>query len=226
MSAARGRDKHNAFFQLMEACAGSECPICRLARLRLERYFEGLLYEKVNDPELRRRFRSAGGFCNPHSFQFLGFHDGLAGSILYRDLLNTWLERRLDFPVARSSGVLPDCPACRVKSRSEESSLSLLSDFLEDAQLKQAVLCSDGLCLPHFAMLAKVLQAGRRAIPRWLMDFQLELVAKIVRELDSYLESCNFTLAKGKPALSREQELAWKKAIHKAAGFPAAGGKG
>jgi hypothetical protein len=42
----------------------------------------------INDPELRRRIRSAGGFCSPHSFQFLGYHDGFAGSILYRDLLN------------------------------------------------------------------------------------------------------------------------------------------
>jgi hypothetical protein len=192
----------------------------------VEQYFDGLLYEKVNDPELRRRFRAAGGFCNPHSFQFMDYHDGLAGSILYRDLLVTWLEKRLDFPVQLVTGVLPGCPVCAEKTKTEESYVALLADFLEDGQLKQALLSSDGLCLPHLAELAKKLRAGKRSIPTWLMEFQRDVAQRIVADLSTYLDACNFSLGREQPHLTREQELTWKRAVHKTAGFPATADKG
>lgn len=113
---------------------------------QVDRCFNGLLYEKVNDPEIRRRLRKAGGFCSPHSFQFMAYHDGLAGSIICRDLLEAWLGRGLDFPVLLSPGVLPGCPVCSEKARTEDTYLALMAKFLEDEQLKKAVLASDGLC--------------------------------------------------------------------------------
>jgi hypothetical protein len=186
----------------------------------MERYFEGLLYEKVNDSELRRRFRRAGGFCNTHSFQFAAYHDGLAGSILYRDLLVTWLGEGFDFPVEEASGVLSGCPACRVKAKTEENYVSLTADFLEDEQLKRALLSSDGLCLRHVAVLAKRLREGRRSMPSWLMEFQRDVVKRIVSDLSAYVDACNFSLGEARPSLSREQELAWKRAVRKVAGFP------
>jgi hypothetical protein len=181
----RRREKHSAFFRLVEACGQPECPICHLARRRVEQYFDGLLYEKVNDPELRRRFRTAGGFCNPHSFQFMGYHDGLAGSILYRDLLGAWLDQGLDFPVQSPSGVLAGCPACAEKAKTEEAGLALLAEFLEDEQLKR------------------------------------EVAERLAADLSACLDASNFSLGSARPSLTRQQELAWQRAVHKVAGFPA-----
>jgi hypothetical protein len=220
------REKHIAFFRLVEACGEAECPICHLVRLRVEKYFDGLLYEKVNDPELRRRFRTAGGFCNPHSFQFMGYHDGLAGSILYRDLLGTWLDQQLNFPVQIPSGVLPGCPVCRERAETEETYLVLLAKFLDDEQLKQALLSSDGLCLPHLGAIANWLRGDKRPVPAWLMAFQRDIVKRLVADLSIYLDSCNFSLGNARPSLTRQQELAWQRALHKAAGFPAITEKG
>jgi hypothetical protein len=214
-------EKHIAFFRLVEACSEEECPVCFLARRRVEQYFEGLLYEKVNDRELRRRFRSAGGFCNMHSFQFMGYHDGLAGSILYRDLLATWLDRPSAFPVQASSGTLPGCPACREKAQTESTCLTLMARHLEDEQMRQALLSSDGLCLPHFRAFADRIKEDRRTVPGWLLEFQRGLAQKLMEELGTYLEACNYSLGNARPSLSREQELAWKRAVRKAAGFPA-----
>lgn len=217
-----GREKHIAFFRLLDACGEPECPVCHLVRRRVEQYFDGLLYEKVNDPEIRKRFRAAGGFCNPHSFQFMSCHDGLAASILYRDLLATWLKRPAALPVPSRSGLLPGCPACREKARAEDACLSLLVEFLEDEQLKTALLSSDGLCLPHLSGLAERLRGHKQAIPDWLMEFQRSLTGSIVAALSTYLDSCNYSLGRERPQLSREQELAWKRAVRKSAGFPAA----
>lgn len=217
----RRREKHIVFFRLVETCSVAECPICHLVRRRVEQYFGGLLYEKVNNPELRNRFRTVGGFCNPHSFQFMGYHDGLAGSILYRDLLGTWLDQRLDFPVQLPSGVLPGCPVCKERAEIEMTYLALLAEFLEDEQLKQALLSSDGLCLPHLAALAERLRDDKRAIPAWLMEFQRDIVQSLVADLSTYLDGCNFSLGNARPSLTRRQELAWRRALHKVAGFAA-----
>jgi hypothetical protein len=217
----RRREKHSAFFRLVEACGQPECPICHLARRRVEQYFDGLLYEKVNDPELRRRFRTAGGFCNPHSFQFMGYHDGLAGSILYRDLLGAWLDQGLDFPVQSPSGVLAGCPACAEKAKTEEAGLALLAEFLEDEQLKRALFASDGLCLPHLGALARRLGKDRRVAPEWLLRFQREVAERLAADLSACLDASNFSLGSARPSLTRQQELAWQRAVHKVAGFPA-----
>jgi len=218
---SRRSEKHISFFRLVEACSEEECPLCFLARRRVEQYFDGLLYEKVNDRELRRCFRSAGGFCNMHSFQFMGYHDGLAGSILYRDLLATWLERPSAFPVQASSGALPGCPACREKAETESTYLRLVARHLEDDQLIQALSTSDGLCLPHFQALTGRLKEDRRTVPGWMMEFQRGVAERLVAELGTYLDACNYSLGSARPSLSREQELAWKRAVRKAAGFPA-----
>jgi hypothetical protein len=215
----QGFEKHTSFFRLVDACVKLECPICHVVHRRVQQYFDGLLYEKVNDPEIRRRFRAAGGFCNPHSVQFVGYHDGLAGSILYRDLLSTWLKKRSKLPTHSLDGILPGCPVCREKSKIEDIYLALLAEFLEDDQMKQGLLSSDGLCLPHLAMLAERLQKSRKAVPDWLMDFQRGMAERIVADLDTYVDSCNFSLGKDRPRLSREQELTWQRAVCKTAGF-------
>jgi hypothetical protein len=209
----QGREKHSAFFRLVEACTSGDCPVCHLCSRRVAQYFDGLLYEKVNDPEMRRRFRSAGGFCGPHSVQFMGRHDGLAGSILYRDLLSSWLERRSAFPVQDSSGALDDCPACQTKERTEDSFLSLLTDYLQDQQLKQALSSSAGLCLPHLSLLEGRLQAVRATLPGWLVDLQTSLVERIAADLEAYISSCNFSLSRKGPIQGKEGEAAWEKAI-------------
>jgi hypothetical protein len=218
-SRKKGPEKHNAFYRFLDACAETECPICHLARLRVERYFDGLLYEKINDPEIRRRFRTAGGFCNPHSVQFAGYHDGLAGSILYRDLLSAWIKKLSKLPVQSTFGVLPDCPVCSEKTKTEDIYLALLVEFLGDCQLKQALISSDGLCLPHLARLAERLRKSRMAVPEWLLEFQQGMAERIVADLNTYIDSCNFSLGKDRPRLSREQELSWQRAVYKAAGF-------
>jgi hypothetical protein len=215
----RGPEKHSAFYRLLDACAEAECPICHLARLRVERYYDGLLYEKINDPEIRRRFRAAGGFCNPHSIQFAGYHDGLAGSILYRDLLSAWIKKLSGLPRQSAFGVATSCPVCNEKAKTEDIYLALLVEFLEDDQLKQALISSNGLCLPHLAMLTERLQESRKTMPDWLIDFQQGMAERIVADLNAYIDGCNFSLGKDRPRLSREQELAWQRALYKAAGF-------
>jgi hypothetical protein len=100
-----------------------------------------------------------------------GYHDGLAGSILYRDLLAAWRHSGVDFPLQPVFGALSGGLACAEKARADDTCVATLVEFL-DGQLKQALLASDGLCLPHLRALAQRLRMVKRAAPGWLMDFQ------------------------------------------------------
>src|SRR5215472_2076532 len=59
-SARRGvTDKFFGFFRLLDACAQSGCPACRLVEDDGRRYLDALVYEQVNDPGTRRCIRAA-----------------------------------------------------------------------------------------------------------------------------------------------------------------------
>jgi len=133
-------------------------------------------------------------------------------------LLNAWLERPADFPVLPASGILSGCPACAERTRMEKSCLELLAEFLEEDQLKSALLASDGLCLPHFQALDGRLREGKRPLPAWLMDFQREIAARLVADLSVCLRASNFSLGNARPILTRQQELSWQRAVRKLAG--------
>lgn len=60
--------KFFGFFRLLDACAKSGCPACRLVEDDGRRYLDALVYEQVNDPDTRRCIRAAWGFCNWHTW--------------------------------------------------------------------------------------------------------------------------------------------------------------
>jgi hypothetical protein len=46
-------EKHNSFFNMTNAFKEKHCPVYFLSRQSVTRFFDGFLYERVNDPVLR-----------------------------------------------------------------------------------------------------------------------------------------------------------------------------
>ena len=46
----RAMQRDTQFFDLLEACAETGCPVCRLSLITARRYLADILYEFVNDP--------------------------------------------------------------------------------------------------------------------------------------------------------------------------------
>jgi len=162
---------------LIEACAQAGCPICRLTDASVSRYLDALMYELVNDIEMRDRLRRSLGFCNTHAHQLLkGVGLSLGIGILYRDLVNTTLKqleqvkfsstRSLTLRAARealdreqpSAATEPavaaltppeGCPACAYQAEKETRLLTAMLDSLKDERMQTALQASAGLCLPH-----------------------------------------------------------------------------
>ena len=87
--------KHLSYHALVEALDGDGCPFCTLLVSALERYFATVLYEQVNDIDLRATLRASQGFCAAHGEMLRQARSALGSAIIHRDLLNT-LARSLE----------------------------------------------------------------------------------------------------------------------------------
>jgi hypothetical protein len=88
---------------LLDAFRHAGCPACRLAAAAVDHFLDDLIYEHVNEIELRDTLRAAGGFCNEHSWQLKHMRAAFGTSIIYRDVLNN-IARRLRARQAGSTG--------------------------------------------------------------------------------------------------------------------------
>lgn len=84
---AKEPSKHNAYFEVIEACEQGGCPICALALASVSHYLDAIMYENVNDPPTRDALLAAGGYCNDHSWQLRAMRASTGTAIIYRDVL-------------------------------------------------------------------------------------------------------------------------------------------
>lgn len=115
---ARSQAKHLTYFALLEELEGDGCAHCALVLRALERYFDGLVYEKVNDRSIRETLRASHGFCPAHGEMLRQARSALGSAIIHRDVLNSvarQLEQEKRPPSPRSTG-------CRRRSTHGSSS--------------------------------------------------------------------------------------------------------
>jgi len=203
------REKHLPYFELVGSFNAKECPICFLIRDRIERYFDNLLYENINDSSFRKQFRENHGFCNYHSYKFLRYNDGLAISLTHRDLLIDMKEELKAGKIRYSSSKKKKCIICELAKKAEERYILLIKEYLDDEEFKSQFLLSEGLCVSHY----EILLAKMKFPPQWLTDFHIKKYEEILAKIDRYIDSCNFSLGDKRPLLIDGEKLIWKKVI-------------
>lgn len=185
------------YFILVDSFDGAGCPVCALVAAAVDRWFENLLYESVNDRPLRARFDRDAGFCNRHAHRLGGSGDGLAAGILYREIFRktvACLDRRSpggDAPTACLPVHTGRCTACDYERDTERRMTALIADFSGDAEFRGRFHRSRGLCIPHLALVAARFPGG--ALPAWMADFHEGIYRRLLGELDGFLESFNCT---------------------------------
>jgi hypothetical protein len=174
-----------SYYDLSDALTQPGCPVCRLMARDTERYLDDLLWENVNDPDVRHSIRQAQGFCHEHAWQLDRAGASLGVAILMHDVLGSVLkvmegarfqalpalslrraQESLDpgQPAAATADLVArltakaECPACIQARQTEEIYLgSLLDHLVGEDGLLAGYEGSDGLCLPHFRQaLARV----------------------------------------------------------------------
>jgi len=201
------RDRHLPYFELIDAFSKNACPICFLVKSRVEKFFDVLLYENVNDVQLREKFRKNFGFCPQHSYKLLSYNDGLAVALLHKDLLedvvkNLKSKKKKLYPETKK------CIVCELIKEVEERYTKVVLEYINDAEFKEKFLSSEGFCVPHF----KLCLENMKDRPIWFLDFHLEKYKDILSSLEKYIESCNFAENK-KIDLTEKEKFVWKKIV-------------
>lgn len=192
-------DEHTIYHNLLEAMEQPACSICRLSRRATDAYLDHLLYADVTSIERRAEIRAAQGFCAEHAQGLLQIGRALGIAIIYKDVLDNLLRALPSAPqrsglFGRPAGdPLPaptPCPACLYFATMERVYVEGFVKHLENAELRQRLGESDGLCLTHFRLAAgQKMDAGRR---RFLLDQQVEKWTKLSAELGEYIRKNDY----------------------------------
>ncbi|HEV8584916.1 MAG TPA: DUF6062 family protein [Methylomirabilota bacterium] len=195
--------KSIGYVRLVEACEKPGCPVCRCLVDDGRRQLDALLYEQVNDPDVRRRLRAAWGLCNWHTWTLQALGGAVTGSaILYADLIRVAARRvgrlrdrrpaRLARWPRRSRPRLVDryrsrapCPVCRTGRDAEARYVDTVVDFIDDPEFMRAYGKSSGMCVAH-AVTAVERRAGASALRR-LLDETLGKWEDLRQHLDGFV---------------------------------------
>jgi AraC-like DNA-binding protein len=216
-------------WDLEHALSPKSCAICRLSQKGIARFVDGLLYESVSDPDVRRRAAQSLGFCHRHAWQMRTAHGSALGiAFLNRDALNQWqaqLERahkprapleRFREQVAHASHAEKECLVCERQNEIEQRGIQTLLESLLEQGFRDTLRQSAGLCRPHFAQACAA--AARAETLQALVEIQMEINAHLLAELDEFIRKNDYRfMAEGFGA----EGDAWIRAIERLAGAEA-----
>jgi hypothetical protein len=208
--------KFIGFFRLIDACVGPGCPVCRCVVADTRHYLDSLLYEQVNDPEIRSRLRASWGFCNWHAWMLREASDPAFGSaIIYEDMVRVVVrrfERLIGRVVGRGGRFVgwlralvgrrrlpllvelyrrrPLCPACGQAADSEARYIDAALRFVDDPQFDRAYRKSDGLCIPHALHALEV--DGERGAAALLLSRTLPKWTGLRKDLEEFVSKHDY----------------------------------
>lgn len=182
----RGKiEKHSLYFELADACASKNCPICFLLEKKERQYIESIFYEYVNDPALRSQLRQSQGLCAAHVQLFLALGDALGLAIFADDLVRHFIETDV------SSNKPSTCMLCQSNAQTETRLVSALVDYLAFDEFWLALETSVGLCLRHFRLVDRSISTDE--LKSRLLNFEKQKLAGHQKLLTAFIEKNNFT---------------------------------
>ncbi len=186
--------EHIIYHELIEAMGQAGCPICRLCEQAVAGYIDSILYEQVNAPSFRDKFRAAMGFCAEHAAEMAGAGRALGIAILYKDILDTLLEEAERQPSAGEWHSLlaqhAPCPACQQYLTMEQAYLGAFVQYMDRPAFRQALEHSDGLCLAH---LRKLLEHPlREEDVHFVLAHHLRQWEQLRQELGEYIRKNDY----------------------------------
>lgn len=162
-----------SYQDIVQAAQQSGCPICHIGQKTAHSLLSSLLWDSVNDPELRAELDKMLGFCGQHSRQMMTFQgERLGVAIVHHAMLKEALRRlqqvgappprslsarlglrrsgngETDAPLLEPPG---RCPVCVKQEEIEARALDALVENLVD-DLDRPVRAAGGLCWGHLEL--------------------------------------------------------------------------
>jgi hypothetical protein len=83
--------KSAGYYDLRQALTEPGCALCRLLAKVADNYVDGVLWELVNDADIRRELNQARGYCQDHAWLLVRYGASLGVAILMQDVIETLL---------------------------------------------------------------------------------------------------------------------------------------
>jgi hypothetical protein len=227
------------YYDLRQALSEAGCPLCRLLARDADHHIDGVLWESVNDPEIRRGLNQARGYCREHGWLLVRHGASLGVAILMLDVLETmlrvleagnfeaqhapWPARNQAQPNRETAQLVTDlspqspCPVCASLQVFQEYYLTTLLEHLSGPdELASLYRASDGLCLSHFRLaLSRV--ADEETFER-LVEAQQAVWQRLRANLHEFIRKNDHNV---KEEFGPEGD-SWRRAIESISGAPPA----
>ncbi len=195
MKVSRHRKSKDITYVLLKSVLQEkDCPICLLLVKHKEKWIDGLLYERVNDPNMRERIKS-GGFCRRHLwdiFEYSDRHpgiDGLGISIILQDVLEAQISKLVTKDSEHFWG--DGCILCESIIESEGRYLDSLASWFGDELLNNYRSSPSILCLKHFLAVSGRVEFEHRTL---LYEVQLTKLKKLNVDLKSFVRKFDWNV--------------------------------
>lgn len=229
--------KSAGYYDLRQAFAEPGCALCRLLAQSADSYIDSMLWELVNDPELRLELNRTRGYCREHSWLLVRYGASLGAAIMMKDIIDTLLRvadtgqfepssfslRQLFNPGQPGAGTAKltadlaaqgPCPVCVKVQTAEVYYLAALQQHLTGPDgLAPAYQASAGLCLPHFRQV--LAQVSQQETFTALVEAQKAVWRRLSGELSEFIRKKDYRFQD--EAIGPEGD-AWLRAIEAVAG--------
>jgi hypothetical protein len=216
-------EKHRAFYEVRDALLKCvHCAFCFLESKAMHKYFDSLLYEKVNDPGLRDGLVRSQGFCPRHAHMLAGFGDGLGTALLYEDQIRLRLKTLVNIQAPRrKSRVLPSgpkdeaqCPACHSADQIRWRHIRTLIEGMQDPEMASALESSAGLCFPHLMIAVSATEDPE--VREELIRMERKKMETLLAQLEKYVLKSDY--GRTSEAFAEERD-SWMRAVEFVSGL-------
>ena len=191
--------------------SGCECPLCEIESSLSARLTDQYLNEAVMEPDYRVGVNKYG-FCSAHFLKLFDGKNKLGLTLQTQTRLQSVMEdikenlsaKQAAKHAQKLSETLDTCVICNQINRAIDVYYETVARmFLYEAEFKNVVLSSKGLCIKHYAGLLRFAkQAGKRAdeFVKDITDTQLKNMKRLYAEMESFTDKFDANKRKANPA--------------------------
>ena len=197
--------KTQKYYDFMDLFEQDDCPICLMRQKWADEFIDAFLYEGVNDRNFRKIIRDNGGMCRKHAYDMMAQGDPLAHSILYSDLIGTYLKN-ID---AKNK---PGCLVCSKEVEADEVTYRAFMEYFscDEAFYNKFADTKSCICRPHLKEL-KIRFKKNKTLLDGLYEVQIKNLEVAKEHLDEIVRKHDYRYAG--EALTDEEKLAWQRAV-------------
>jgi len=200
--------KFLGYIKLTDAFKKEGCAICRRIGEATFNYVDSLLYENVNDHATREKLKASFGFCVKHSELLFKIGDALGTAIIYKDILNVFLNDLTNKPF---NGFIKkdSCPVCIKEFEQTDSDIKIFIDFQKDDEFINGFNSSDGLCAVHLQKIIERVDSSE--YKKYLINFHVKKLDALIKDLNELIRKFDYRFSDEE--IITNESSSWKRAV-------------